>query len=154
MKQTQNKKENKMARQKRMNLMKESFQQVLEGKPIGEHFGVSLKITLDTSEETFVCTFTYFKGYYYKLDIPFELNCLILSYLYEYSNATFKIHFPNDYPFKPTKWELIELKANIPTTYKKAVVWQNQSYLHSWSPAITLEKDILYMIENIYRIYK
>ena len=146
-----------MARQRRINLMKESFKELLDGKPIGEYFGVPLKITLDTSEETFICTFTHFKPYYYKLEpsmgLPFELNCLILSYLAEYSKATFEIHFPNDYPFKPTKWELIELNTNIPTSYKKAVMWQNQSYINSWSPSITLEKDILYMIENVYRTY-
>ena len=149
-----------MAREKRMNLMKENFQEVLQGKPIGEHFGVPLNITLETKiNGPFTCTFRYVKHYYYKIDqikqnIPFEINCLILSYLYEYSTAIFKIYFPPDYPFKPTLWVLLDLKANIPTTYKKAVVWQNQSYLHSWSPAITLEKDILYMIENIYRVYK
>ena len=146
-----------MARQKRMNTMKESFKELLNGKPIGEYFGVPLKITLDTNDEIYKCTFYHFKPYYYKLnpsmDLPFELNCLILSYLCEYSKAIFHITYPRDYPFKPTKWELIELRANIPTTYKKAVMWQNQSYVNSWSPSITLEKDILYMIENIYRIY-
>jgi hypothetical protein len=134
--------------------MKESFNELLNGKPIGEYFDVPLKITLDTSKEIFVCTFTHFKCYYYKLDLPFELNCLILSYLCEYSKATFHIIFTNDYPFKPTKCELIDVKENIVTTYKKAVIWQNQSYLNSWSPSITLEKDILYMIENIYRTYQ
>jgi len=146
-----------MARQKRMNTMKESFKELLDGKPIGEYFGVPLKITLDTSDQIYTCTFTHFKHYYYKLEpsmgLPFELNCLILSYLTEYSIATFHITYPRDYPFKPTKWELIDLRSNIPTTYKKAAMWQNQSYVNSWSPSITLEKDILYMIENIYRTY-
>jgi hypothetical protein len=143
-----------MARERRINRMKESFKELLYGKPIGEYFGVPLKITLDMSEETYVCTFTHLKAYYLKIDyIPFELNCLILSYLCEYSKATFQITFPNDYPFKSTKWELVELKSNIPTSYEKAVKWQNHTYLNSWSPSITLEKDILYMIENIYRTY-
>jgi hypothetical protein len=139
-----------------MNLMKERFEEILEGNTIGNHFGVPLNITLDTTNISgpYTCRFSYVKHYYYKIDLPFELNCLILSYLYEYSNATFSIVYPNDYPFKPTVWVLFDLKANIPTTYKKAVVWQNQSYLYSWSPSITLEKDILYMIENIYRVYK
>ena len=148
------KKGSKMARQRRMNLMKESFKQLLDGKPIGEYFGVPLKITLDTNDEIYTCTFYHYKHYYYKLEnLPFELNCLILSYLSEYSKATFHITFPRDYPFKPTKWELIDLKENIPSTYKKALIWQNNSYISGWSPSITLEKDVLYMIENIYRTY-
>jgi hypothetical protein len=148
----------KMARERRIHLMKENFKEVLNGKSIGQHFGIPLKIMLDTNENeeittSYICTFTHFKPYYYKMDLPFELNCIVLSYLYEYSNAIFHIHFPRDYPFKPTRWELVDLKSNIDTTYVKAVIWQNQSYLNSWSPAITLEKDILYMIENIYRNY-
>ena len=57
--------------------------------------------------------------------------------------------FPNDYPFKPPVWILINADKKRYTNYKKAEINQNVRYRNSWEPSISFEKDILYMIESI-----
>ena len=149
--------------QQRMYKMIEHFNENLNGMSIGEYFQVPMKITINYEDILYItCKFSEKKPHnkiYIKLDLPLELNCIVLSYLYNYTYGEYKIIVPYDYPFKPPCWILINTnnKNNKNTNnfdklnekYKKAEIYQNAQYRNSWEPSISFEKDILYMIESI-----
>jgi len=136
--------------QHRIYRMIERFEENLNNMPIGEYFQVPMKITAKYPDVTNItCRFSEKRKYeeiYIKFDVPIELNCIILSYLYNDTYGEYQIIVPNDYPFKPTYWLLID--SNDPK-YKKAEIYQNVQYRNSWEPSISFEKDILYMIHSI-----
>jgi len=142
--------------QHRIYRMIERFEENLNGTPIGDYFQVPMKIITKYPDVTNItCQFSEKKNYgeiYIKLELPFELNCIILSYLYEDNFGEYQIIVPNDYPFKPPIWVLIntnETNKINKSKYKKAEMYQNAQYRHSWEPSISFEKDILYMIQAI-----
>ena len=130
--------------------MIERFEENLNGLSISEYFQVPMKITTTYPDVLNISVdFSEKKKYeeiYIKLEVPIEINCHILSYLHHYSYGKYQIIIPNDYPFKPPIWLLIEFN-NV--KYKKAEMYQNAQYRNSWEPSISFEKDILYMIESI-----
>ena len=136
--------------QGRMYRMIQNFQSDLNGKSIGEYFQVPMKIVVKYPDMlNITCRFSENdKDIYVKLELPFEVNCLVLSYLYKYSFGEYQIIVPNDYPFKPPFWVLINTNdQNEKSKYKKAEMIHNTQYRNSWEPSISFEKDILYMIE-------
>ena len=143
--------------QHRIYRMIERFEENLNGIPIGDYFQVPMKIITKYPDVTNItCRFSEKKKYeelYIKLESPIELNSLILSYLHNTSFGEYQIIIPNDYPFKPPIWILINTNETNPSNssnkYKRAELYQNAQYRYSWEPSISFEKDILYMIESI-----
>ena len=135
--------------QNRMYRMIERFKENLNGMEIGNYFQVPMKIQVETEDIlNITCTFKITTcDNYVKLELPFEVNCIVLSYLHQPAYAKFQIIIPNDYPFKPPVWILIHSDKKNEETYKKAEIHQNIRYRNSWEPSISFEKDILYMIE-------
>lgn len=132
--------------QNRIYRMIERFKENLNGMEIGEYFQVPMKIQVETEDVlNITCRFKFNEEMYIKLELPFEVNCIVLSYLYQPCFAKFQIIIPNDYPFKPPVWILIH--SSNEEKYKKAEMHQNVRYRNSWEPSISFEKDILYMIE-------
>ena len=143
--------------QHRIYRMIERFEENLNNMPIGEYFQVPMKITTKYPDVTNItCRFSEKKKYediYIKFELPIELNCIILSYLYNHTFGEYQIIIPNDYPFKPPIWLLIDSnELTLSNKYKKAEMYQNAQYRHSWEPSISFEKDILYMINSIMMI--
>ena len=136
--------------QTRIYRMIEHFKENLNGMDIGEYFQVPMKIEIN--HENILNITCKFKNVckYIKLELPFEINCIVLSYLYDPSYAEYQIIIPNDYPFKPPFWILIHSDKKNEEKHKKAEMYQNVRYRNSWEPSISFEKDILYMIECIY----
>jgi hypothetical protein len=79
-------------------------------------------------------------------DLPIELSIKIIGFLYNYKKIIYEIQFPLDYPFKPTKWIMKKPASKL---YTEALYILMRQYNDSWSPAITLETDILNMIHSI-----
>ena len=139
--------------QNRMYRMIERFEEnlILDNKTIGDYFQVPMKITIKHPDiMNIICKFEFSTEIFVKLDLPFEVNCIVLSYLHEPSYAEFQIVVPDDYPFKPPVWILIHSDKKKYNNYKKAEINQNVRYRNSWEPSISFEKDILYMIESIH----
>ena len=142
--------------QNRMYKMIERFEESRGNVSIGDYFQVPMKIKINYENVlNIVCSFIQPKKCYVKLDLPFEVNCIVLSYLNETTFGEYLIIVPDDYPFKPPLWRLIHSSESnkfndLKSIYKKAEVFQNSRYRHSWEPSISFEKDILYMIESIY----
>jgi len=135
--------------QGRMYRMIQRFQDDLNGASIGDYFQVPMKIVVKYPDMlNITCTFyekIHHKEIYIKLELPFEINCIVLSYLYQHSFGEYQIIVPDDYPFKPPFWLLIN--TNQTSKYKKAEMIHNTQYRNSWEPSISFEKDILYMIQ-------
>lgn len=108
-----------------------------------------VKITLNENTLTFRSE----KLYFIPLNLPFELNCIVLTYLYELSITKFTRRIPRSYPYTPTIWSIEASSINVPSDYKRAVMFQNSRYNSSWSDRITLEKDIQNMIDATNIIY-
>ena len=138
--------------ERRMNLMIKQFKENVGHLSIDQYFQIEdTNITLSQikfNELIFKYNYKIYKLVNIK-NIPIELNSLVLSYLHEYSFATYKVSIPEDYPFKPPIWSLECVKTNIKWNHLFAAHFQNHRYLFSWSPSLSLEKDVLNMIEAI-----
>ena len=137
--------------QNRMYRMIERFEESRGNMSIGDYFQVPIKITIKHPDiMNITCKFELSVEIFVKLELPFEVNCIVLSYLHEPSYAEFQIIVPNDYPFKPPVWLLMNADKKRYKKYIKSETFHNARYRHSWEPSISFEKDILYMIESIY----
>ena len=89
------------------------------------------------------------------LAFPVEINDIIASYCDEFINLTMQISHPQDYPFVPPIWSLINVQdnvnslLNIPEYYEYKIETHNSQYRDYWSPATDIEKDILDFIQKI-----
>ena len=79
--------------------------------------------------------------------IPIELSIKISGFLYECTSVTYHVILPGDYPYKPPQWLLQTIVA--PQLYVDAMYVLAHQYDNSWSPAISIEKDVLNMIHCI-----
>ena len=90
-------------------------------------------------------------------ELPREINNLISEYLPQTIYLKFKIFYSDDYPFTQGPiWSLLECNDyltsynNISKYYKYLVDSHNVlNSSNSWSPAISIEKDILYFITKL-----
>jgi len=138
-----------MARERRINKLFTEFKENLHGKSIADHFQIDhskydLK-RIDAQTFEFKVSYEVFPSY--ALDLPIELSMKIVGYLYEHTEIEYQIRIPNDYPFKPPKWVMQTITP--PQLYQDALCVLNYRYDKDWSPAITIEKDVLNMIECI-----
>lgn len=80
-----------------------------------------------------------------------DISKYIASFLYRRSTCTFRVIFTNDYPYRSPVWSIVSMKTNEHADFQKVVDTQMQQYnaYHGWTPAITLEVDILNMITLI-----
>jgi ubiquitin-protein ligase len=138
-----------MARERRITRLFTEFKENLHGQSIADYFQINhSKYDLKRiDEQTFEFKVSYENIPRYALELPIELSIKIAGYLYEYTEIYYQIRMPNDYPFKPPKWVMQTITP--PQLYTKALCVLNYRYDKDWSPAITIEKDVLNMIECI-----
>jgi hypothetical protein len=87
-------------------------------------------------------------------DLPNELIHLIKEYIPDIIYMELKATVPNDYPFKPHLWEMLSLKTNLKINklkYYDIIKEQNCYNLGDWSPSMSIDKDILSLIEKYYK---
>jgi hypothetical protein len=137
-------------RQARIHRHYEEFVYHLNGKTISEYFQIKefeCKLTKITPEGfLFEVKQETFPTYVFPT-LPTELSIHISNFLYTSQEAEYVLTFPEEYPFKPPHWLL--LSSRPVAKYILATNYLNKQYESSWSPAITLEKDILNMIVSI-----
>ena len=138
-----------MTRPLRITRLFDEFNKNLKGQSIAEYFQIThSKYDLKkVDDQTFEFKISYELLPRCALDLPIELSMKIAGYLYEYTTIDYQIRIPNDYPFKPPEWIMLTITA--PQLYKDALSVLNYRYYQDWSPAITMEKDVLNMIDCI-----
>ena len=138
-----------MARARRITRLMDEFHYYLQGQSIADHFQIKhSSYTLSRLDDnTFSFKIVREDFPKYVLNLPIELSIKIAGYLYERTEVLYHIHFTNDYPFKPPIWTMQTITP--PNVYQQALYVLMYRYSMSWSPAITIEKDILNMIECI-----
>jgi hypothetical protein len=89
-------------------------------------------------------------------ELPPERNRAISEYLPSYITLTVRIDYTNTYPFTIPKWSLISCNDRLASSlknaenyYKYMVDIHNNAYMHNWSPAINIDKDILQFMIRI-----
>ena len=138
-----------MARVRRIARLFDEFTHNLQGQSIAEYFQIthSQYDLKKVDDQTFEFKISYELLPQCALDLPIELSIKIAGYLYEHTTIYYQIRIPNDYPFKPPEWIMLTIAP--PQLYKDALSVLNYRYYHDWSPAITMEKDVLNMIDCI-----
>jgi hypothetical protein len=88
--------------------------------------------------------------------LPKEINNLIAEYLLPSITLKFEVEYPQGYPFGGICWRLIYCDnefSNLKNIYKYyayiAEEHTNYNLTDSWSPAITVDKDILIFLTKI-----
>jgi hypothetical protein len=139
-----------MARARRIDRLFTEFKENLHGQSIADYFQITHSkyelSRVDPNTFEFKVSYEVFPRCY-ALELPIELSIKINGYLCGITQIRYQIHIPDDYPFKPPKW--VMQTTTPPQVYTNALCVLNYRYDKDWSPAITIEKDVLNMIECI-----
>jgi len=96
----------------------------------------------------------YEKGYACPtFDLPPELIRHIRGYIPEIVQIELSLTVPeNNYPFTPHNWEVVRAKSNktITSKYFDIINEHNMYNKDDWSPAISIQADLLCLIEKLY----
>ena len=135
------------------------FNEYMNGKTINQYFQLpkSAPAYTLTRNDKMTCRFTscYRKRYNIsKIKLPDDMLRLINTFVDIHVLIIFDIVYGTDYPFYAPKWEIHKIKAppNISKQVEQIIFNHNRQYKISWSPSISIEKDILYMIERLMKI--
>jgi len=149
------------------------FKEVFEPVDLAEYYQMNkpyekMNIVKDIHSDYIVLTIQYKKsGPSLEFELPSELNQMIREYLIYVIEIQIKIKYSPSYPFSPPVWFLQRVNHNLNTSiglldyYSYKVNQHNQGYtayllnlgthsLDGWTPAITVEKDILSFLQKIY----
>lgn len=134
------------------------FMDIVVHSSLQYYFGISnIQIeVLENENEIFVTTHFNHKSPVYDIQqLPIEISRLIASYNETYIIIKTKIHFGNSYPFDRPIWTLLDVEHNVNGSislkeyYQYIVDNHNQQYVRYWSPAITIDKDILEFVQKV-----
>jgi len=137
------------------------FQKLLANGPLEKYYNLSNHLKIKTccspEENNVIITIYYCSPEEFSKikELPFEINCIIHSYLYNKIEIKILIIYPLEYPFCSPMWCLISTKHNIKTTlninryYKYLIQKHNHKYKKYGSHAIGIDKDILEFIQQI-----
>ena len=88
-----------------------------------------------------------------QFDLPEELMEHIKGYLPEIVQIELTLTLPeNNYPFNPHIWEIVRATSNKfkSSTYFDIITAHNAYNTADWSPAISIQADLLCVIEKLY----
>ena len=121
--------------------------------PNTEYQNIKIRFKIDTLRLLYF-SIHYTKNYYCpNLDLPPELVRHIKGYLPDMIQIELSVSIPSDYPFKPHIWEFLKVKSNMKLNEEKyydIIKTHNCYNIGDWSPAMSLDKDILSLIEKYY----
>ena len=132
-----------------------TFIKNLNNISIQKYFNIDfLDITLlqcDALKYKLRIEYTHTYPYLIKMNLPYDIIKLIKSYGEKRFICVLNIIYTKDTPFKAPIWSPIYIKTfnYNEDALKNIIKRHNIEYLQDWSPAILLEKDILYFIERL-----
>jgi|LauGreDrversion4_1035100.scaffolds.fasta_scaffold00272_6 hypothetical protein len=90
-------------------------------------------------------------------DLPMEINHMINEYLPSYITLELRLDWTPDYPFTPPKWSMVHCNDYLASSLKNAEEYynyivsnHNKANKNEWSPAITIDSDILAFMVRIH----
>lgn len=78
------------------------------------------------------------------LDLPDDVCKYIAEFLHIHMNASFRIKYTS--AFTAPQWYLRECTTNLFINLEGTLMIHNKAYMQEWSPALTLESDMLHLI--------
>jgi hypothetical protein len=143
-----------------MNNRFKRFENLYQTQPLVKYFGLKHKydvfkiVPQKTDINKLTLNIQVVKNHHHDFNyLPSDISNLISEYLPEYISICVEITFPYDYPFKPPIYTLVSTKSNLPipidSYYANIVDNHNLQYKREWTPAMDIEKDILYFICRI-----
>jgi hypothetical protein len=131
----------------RMNYVYIKFTTTVES-PLGEHFGVPGKYTWSKQEyDEFRLTVQRKYTVVPSLDLPDDVCRYIASFLHIQMDATFHIKYIS--AFAAPQWSLRDCTTNLFINLEGPLKIHNRGYMDEWTPAMTMESDILHLILTI-----
>ena len=114
-----------------------------------------VRINFRVFSERVIKIFIYYEKAYAcpDLDLPTDLMEHIKGYLPDIVQIELTLTIPeSQYPFNPHVWEVIRVKSNIfnESKYLEIINRHNLYNIADWSPAITIQSDVLCLIEKLY----
>lgn len=147
-----------------LNYALRSLQKILTNEPLEKYYNIPDNFKIKTScsevEIKIILSILYYSyNEFLKIkELPFEISCIIHSYLYNKMEINILITYPLEYPFVRPIWSLINVKHNFKTLlnlnkyYKYLIDKHNHKHLQYWSPAISIDRNILEFIQQINHI--
>ena len=149
-----------------MNRRINRFEQICQNNSLEDYYGINnnddttLKIKHIRREMNRIeLNISFKKHQYYDFkDLPREINIIISQYTTSFINIRLEIFFPEDYPFTPPNYSLVNVQHNISNSpinldeyYEYIINKHNNEKFNSqnWSPAIEIAPDILEFIQKI-----
>lgn len=138
------------------------FEQLYQTQSLVKYFGLKhnydvFEIVPTKTDNKIILNIQVMKQHYHDFKhLPSDISNLISEYLPEYIHICVEITFPYDYPFKRSIYTLLSTKSNlvnfplsINRYYATIVDNHNLQYKREWTPAMDIDKDILYFICRI-----
>jgi len=134
--------------QLRMGYVTEKFLNAVGLVPLEEHFKVPGKYTFrQLSYDEFDVEVQRNYDVVPRLTLPDDVCRTIASFLNIRMNATFRLKYES--AFRSPQWSLQECTTNLKVQFKRPLMIHNTGYMDEWSPAVTMESDILHLILTI-----
>lgn len=147
-----------------LNCALRNLQKILDNGPLEKYYNLpdnfKIKTKYSEQENNMILSILYYSyPEFSKIkELPFEINCIIHSYLCIKMEINILIIYPLEYPFVRPIWGLINVKHNFKTLlnlnkyYKYLIDKHNHKHLQYWSPAISIDNNILEFIQQINHI--
>ncbi len=131
--------------ERRMEHVTHKFNSSLEGKSLQTHFGLPGKYTwARTSTATFQLDIERKYTVVVPFSLPDDLCDLVASFLHQDTTLSLLITYTS--AFTSPKWTILHFHSNLYINVEGIVKMHNRMYEHQWSPAVTLESDILHLL--------
>jgi hypothetical protein len=131
--------------ERRMEHVTHTFKTALEGNPLHTHYGVPGKYTWTrTSTATFQLDIERKYAVVVPLSLPDELCKLVSSFLYQDTTVSLLLTYTS--AFASPRWTVLHSHSNLYINVEGIVKLHNRMYEQQWSPAVTMESDILYLL--------
>lgn len=136
----------------RMNYVYIKFTTTVDS-PLEEHFGVPGKYTWSKHEyDEFRLNVQRKYTVVPPLDLPDDVCRYIASFLHIQMDATFQIKYTS--AFAAPQWSLRDCTTNLFINLEGPLKIHNKGYMDEWTPAMTMESDILHLILTILPIIR
>lgn len=134
--------------ERRMEHITHTFNSSVQGKSLQTYFGLPGKYTWTrTSPSTFQLDIERKYTVVVPFSLPDELCQLVSSFLHQDTTMSLLLTYTS--AFVSPKWTILHVHSNLFINMDGVIRIHNRKYEHHWSPAVTIESDILYLLVEL-----